>query len=46
VDLWARWLDNLEAKIMLVGKDFGGKRFFIDFKGGCNLKSKTYKNLI
>lgn len=46
VELWARWLGNLNAKIMLVGKDFGGKKFFIEFKGGCNPKSVTNLNLI
>jgi hypothetical protein len=46
VELWARWLGNLNAKIMLVGKDFGGKDFLIKFKGGCDPNSITNLNLI
>jgi hypothetical protein len=46
VELWARWLGNLNAKIMLVGKDFGGKDFYIKFKGGCDPNSVTNLNLI
>jgi hypothetical protein len=46
VELWARWMGNLNAKIMLVGKDFGGNAFFLRFQGGCDPKSTTNKNLI
>lgn len=46
VEPWAQWLGNLNATIMLVGKDFGGKKFFIEFKGGCNPKGTTNINLI
>jgi hypothetical protein len=46
VEAWAQWLGNLNAKIMLVGKDFGGTGFFRDFCGGCNPESQTNKNLI
>jgi hypothetical protein len=46
VELWARWLGNLNSKIMLVGKDFGGKAFFLKYKGGCDPKSVTNLNLI
>ena len=46
VELWARWLDNLDASIMLVGKDFGGREFFIRFKGGCDPNSVTNRNLM
>lgn len=46
VELWARWLGNLDANIMLVGKDFGGKAFFMKFKGGCDPSSVTNQNLI
>jgi hypothetical protein len=41
VEPWARWLGNLDAKMMLVGKDF-----FIKFKGGCDPRSATNLNLI
>jgi len=46
VELWARWMGNLNAKIMLVGKDFGGKAFFIRFKGYCDPNSVTNRNLM
>jgi DNA polymerase len=46
VEAWAQWLGNLNAKIMLVGKDFGGTRFFREFRGGCNPERQTNKNLI
>ena len=46
VELWARWLGNLDATVMLVGKDFGGKSFFLKFKGGCDPLSVTNRNLI
>ncbi|HLN20520.1 MAG TPA: uracil-DNA glycosylase family protein [Bacteroidales bacterium] len=46
VELWARWLGNLDAKIMLVGKDFGGLGFLRQFNGCCDPDSKTNKNLI
>jgi uracil-DNA glycosylase len=46
VELWARWQGNLDAKIMLVGKDFGGKDFFVRFKGGCDPNSVTNLNLM
>lgn len=46
VELWARWMGNLNAKIMLIGKDFGGKDFFLRFEGGCDPKSTTNLHLI
>lgn len=46
VELWAQWMGNLDAKVMLVGKDFGGKSFFLRFQGGCDPKSTTNLNLI
>lgn len=46
VELWAQWMGNLNAKIMLVGKDFGGKSFFLRFQGGCDPRSTTNLNLI
>jgi len=46
VEAWAQWMGNLNAKIMLVGKDFGGTRFFREFRGRCNPESQTNKNLI
>lgn len=35
-----------ECQVMLVGKDFGGKAFFLRFQGGCDPKSTTNMNLI
>lgn len=46
VEMWAQWMGNLNAKIMLVGKDFGGKDFFLRFQGGCDPNSTTNRNLI
>jgi hypothetical protein len=46
VEPWARWQGNLDATIMLVGKDFGGKDFFIRFRGGCDPTSVTNLNLM
>ena len=39
VEPWARWVGNLNAKIMLVGKDFGGKAFFYAFKAAATPKA-------
>lgn len=46
VEAWAQWMGNLDAKIMLVGKDFGGLDFFIRFRGQCDPTSVTNRNLI
>ena len=46
VEAWAQWMGNLNAKIMLVGKDFGGSGFLIKFRGKCDPCSVTNKNLI
>jgi len=46
VDLWASWQGNLDALVMLVGKDFGGRDFFLRFKGGCDPNSVTNLNLM
>ncbi len=46
VEMWARWMGNLDAKVMLIGKDFGGKAFFLRFQGGCDPQSTTNLNLI
>lgn len=46
VQLWARWQGCLDAEIILVGKDFGGKDFFVKFEGGCDPNSVTNQNLI
>jgi hypothetical protein len=46
VEAWAQWCGNLNAKIILVGKDFGGTCFFLEFRGGCDPKSTTNGNLI
>ena len=46
VELWARWMGNLNATILLVGKDFGGSEFFLRFGGQCDPNSVTNKNLI
>jgi hypothetical protein len=46
VELWAQWLGCLDAKIMLVGKDFGGLGFFLKFKGKCDPYSVTNQNLM
>lgn len=45
VEPWAQWMGNLDAEIMLVGKDFGGKRFFLEFGGQCDPHSDTNRNL-
>jgi hypothetical protein len=45
VEPWAQWMGNLNAKIMLAGKDFGGKDFFIRFHGQCDPHSVTNRNL-
>lgn len=46
VEGYAQWQGNLDAKIMLVGKDFGGTRFFRDFRGRNNPNSETNRNLM
>jgi hypothetical protein len=46
VEGWTQWLGNLNAKIMLVGQDFGGTRFFLEFRGRNDPKSKANRNLM
>lgn len=46
VELWAQWMGNLNAMIMLVGKDFGARDFFLRLEGKCDPNSATNKNLI
>ena len=40
VESWARWMGNLNAKIMLIGKDFGGKAFSYVFKAAATQKAQ------
>lgn len=46
VEPFARWHGNLDAEIFLIGQDFGGSRFFMDYHGDNNPNSQTNINLI
>lgn len=46
VEPWARWQANLDAKIFLIGQDFGGSKFFRDKHGDNDPNSQTNTNLM
>lgn len=43
---WALWQNSLDAKILLVGQDWGDDRYFLENRGKDNDKSGTNQNLI
>ena len=46
VEPWARWQSNLDAKVLLIGQDFGGSNFFKEYHGDNNPGSQTNLNLM
>jgi DNA polymerase len=43
---WSAWQGNLEAKILLIGQDWGGKDYFLRYKGRDQDENPTNKTLI
>jgi DNA polymerase len=43
---WTRWQGSLDAQIMVIGQDWGDKRYFEDNKGGEAKSNPTNKTLI
>ena len=43
---WSRWQGNLDAKLMVVGQDWGTPKYFLDWKGFDNPKNDTCVNLM
>jgi len=43
---WSRWHGNLDAKLMIVGQDWGDRRYFIEKRGVDGEENRTNKRVV
>jgi len=42
---WSRWQANLNARLLVIGQDWGDKRYFVDHRGFDGLENPTNRHL-
>ena len=46
IGAWTRWQGNLNAKLMIIGQDWGGADFYVKYNGIGNDENSTNKKLV